>query len=1030
MRFHNVNYTPLLHNLFDNQANQRPHAIAIKSTLKQLTYQELAILSQSLAQLLIKKNTKANQVIAIVMEKGWEQVVAVLGILKAGAVYLPIDPNESKERIHFLLGISGTYIVLTQSKYKDMLNWLKDKFFITIDDLQVQTSLVPIFQQTRPSDLAYVIFTSGSTGTPKGVMISHQNVVNTILDINKRFAINQEDRIFALSSLTFDLSVYDIFGTLAAGGTIVMPSAEQAKDPTQWQELFLNEKISVWNSAPALLDIFTECLNYQAPNINSHALRLVLLSGDWIPLNLPQKIRSLFGNIQIISLGGATEASIWSILYQIKDLDLIWKSIPYGRSMTNQAFYILNEKLEPVRKGEQGELFIGGMGIAKGYWRDVEQTNIQFINHPLYGRIYRTGDLGRYLADGNIEFLGRIDFQVKIAGYRIEINAIEKYLLDFPIIKRAIVQVIRDGQHQKLVAYLNFDYDKLLKKQENYNFLQGEQINYWQKIYNQLCLETNITNNDDDLNFNITGWISSYNNEPIPKIQMQEWVDNTVKRIKLLKPKSILEIGCGTGLLLFQLAKIVKRYNATDFAKKPLLYVEAQLAQLNINNVELTECEAIKTKEINNYYDTIVLNSVIQYFPNIDYLVQVLNQCVDKIKGKGHIFIGDVRSLNLLSEFHASVLLAKKIDHLSYLEWKNALTKSIEVEDELVIDFNFFHAYKTVNPRISHVEILLKQGKFHNEMNCYRYDVILYIAQASEKLSEKVDWIDWNDARNNLNFETIHTILSQKNLELLAVKNIPNKRTAALSYLINNEPLAQLGNWRNSFEEYAVKYQNKAIDPELAFEIAEQHNYYASITWSQHNPSKYFDIIFIKKYQDYIPKGYLSLLNKDINILKQDEIWTTYSNSPLLPRIDHSLILEVKKFLQARLPHYMIPNYFIPIKELPITVNGKIDRKALPRIRHPFATKEYVKPYTKTQKKLVTIWQKLLGIQEIGLQHNFYDLGGTSLLAIQLIINIYHSFRIELNLQELTTCAFNLENLSLLIENKMAKMSAKAVRIA
>lgn len=1011
--------TPLLHELFEQQAALYPDALAIISSTAKINYQKLEKLSQSLACRLISQNTKPNQLVAVVMEKGWEQVVAVLGILKAGSAYLPIDPTESKERLHYLLKTGEAQVVITQKKYHSTISWPQDNLVIAIDIDAEELSAPSLIQRQNENDLAYVIFTSGSTGTPKGVMITHQSAVNTILDINERFSVNADDKVFALSSLNFDLSVYDIFGTLAAGGTIVIPTTEQAKDPTQWYELFINEKISIWNSVPALMDMFTEYLYQKSLDLNAHALRVIMLSGDWIPLNLPNKIRSLFGDIRIISMGGATEASIWSIMYEIGEVDPAWKSIPYGKAMKNQAFYVLDEKLELVSGDELGELFIGGIGVAKGYWKDKKRTDAQFIQHPQYGMIYKTGDLGRYLPDQNIEFLGRVDFQVKIAGYRVEINAIEKYLLDFPSMKQAIVLVTKEDSHQKLVAYLNFDYSKIVQDTRDYSSLEKEQIDYWQKIYDELSQGRVVSNND--VTFNTAGWISSYYNDDIPKIQMQEWVDNTVKRISFLKPQSVLEIGCGTGLLLFRLAKMAKSYDATDLSKSSIDYVRKQLPELEINNVELIECEATKTKNISKLYDTIILNSVAQYFPSIDYLVEVLDQCVDKIESKGQIFIGDVRSLHLLNEFHASILLNKNINHLSYEEWKNILSKSVEEEDELVIDFNFFHAYKAKNPRVSHVEIMLKEGKFHNEMNCYRYDVILYLEQQEEKSKNDIVWRNWDSQCDEcLNLEVIHTSLSQDAPNLFAIKNVPNKRTAGLTYLIDNDNFYQLEKWHDAFEKDLAARMSKAIDPEMFYEIANEHGYYASIAWSATNPSECFDVTFVKhRPKDNSSRDYLFLLENKAETFEQYTSWTAYANLPLLPRINRKLISEVKDFLHARLPKYMIPSYFVPIKELPITANGKIDRKALPVITHRLSEKEYIRPYTDTQKSLVAIWQKILGMQFIGIRHNFYDIGGTSLLSIQLIIDIHEVFGVDLSLQQLTACTLNVENLSSMLEKQI-----------
>ena len=283
-------------------------------------------------------------------------------------------------------------------------------------------------------------------------MINHQGVVNTILDVNQRFHVNADDRVLALSSLSFDLSAYDIFGTLAAGGTIVIPEAASTKDPAVWTELIIKHQVTVWNSVPALMQMLVEYA--QAESVAFNTLRLVLLSGDWIPPSLPDSVKALSLGVKAIALGGATEASIWSILYPMEEVNSTQKSIPYGRPMANQRFYILNEVLEPVPIWVPGQLYIGGIGLALGYWRDEEKTKASFITHPkTRERLYKTGDKGRYLPDGNIEFLGREDFQVKINGYRIELGEIEYLLQQHSAIKEAIVTAV--GERGKvLIGYV------------------------------------------------------------------------------------------------------------------------------------------------------------------------------------------------------------------------------------------------------------------------------------------------------------------------------------------------------------------------------------------------------------------------------------------------------------------------------------------------------------------------------------------------------------------------------------------------
>lgn len=458
----NATETPIsketLHGLFAAQVDRHPSHPAVVAPQRTFTYKELDRYSNCVGSYLRQIGAKVNEPVGVVMDKGWEQIVAILGILKSGAPYLPIDPKLPKERLLYLLENSDVKLILTQSWVEKILVWPENVQTICIDkidpDQQLAVDSDHLNSLQTIEDLAYIIYTSGSTGKPKGVAIDHRGAVNTILDINRRFDVGSNDRVFAISSLSFDLSVYDIFGPLAAGATIVMPDAKDIRDPSLWSEVMVKEQVTVWNSAPPLMKILAEYAAGNAERLPA-CLKLVLLSGDWIPVNLPSQLKSLVPNVKIISLGGATEASIWSIFYPIETVKSEWTSIPYGKPLTNQTFHVLDRSLEPCPIWVTGDLYIGGIGLAKCYWNNPEKTAASFIYHQKTGdRLYRTGDLGRYLPDGNIEFRGREDFQVKVRGYRIELGEIEAALIEHPEIETAVVTSIEDDRGDKqLVAY-------------------------------------------------------------------------------------------------------------------------------------------------------------------------------------------------------------------------------------------------------------------------------------------------------------------------------------------------------------------------------------------------------------------------------------------------------------------------------------------------------------------------------------------------------------------------------------------------
>ena len=451
-----------LHRLVAAQAARTPDAVAVRDARGQLSYAELDRRVRRLAGTLVAAGARTGELVAVVMERGAEQVVATLAIQLAGAAYLPVDPDLPDARRRHLLARGGCRLALTQPWLVDALEWPEDVRPLVVDarepepvgsDGETGPGGAEVGDPAGPDDLAYVIFTSGSTGEPKGVMIEHRAAVNTIRDINRRFGVGPDDRVLAVSALSFDLSVYDIFGTLAAGGTLVMPEPAAARDPAAWARWVRDHRVTVWDSVPALMELLVEQAEQDGADLGS--LRLVLLSGDWIPLDLPDRIRAVAPQARVISLGGATEGSIWSIYYPIGEVDPRWRSIPYGTPLANQSFHILDQHGNPVPVGVTGELYIGGVGVARGYWRDPERTAASFVDHPIIGeRLYRTGDLGRYRPDGVIEFLGRADSQVKIRGYRIELGEIEAHLGRHPDVAECVVAVHRLDGEQVLVAYV------------------------------------------------------------------------------------------------------------------------------------------------------------------------------------------------------------------------------------------------------------------------------------------------------------------------------------------------------------------------------------------------------------------------------------------------------------------------------------------------------------------------------------------------------------------------------------------------
>jgi len=658
-------------------------------------------------------------------------VVGLLGILKAGGAYVPLDPAYPWERLAYMIKDSQIPVVLTQQ------NQLKRLPENNAHIVCLDTDCLSINQQSQENpktrvtakNLAYTIYTSGSTGNPKGVQIEHRAVVNFLHSMRQEPGLTEHDVLLAVTTICFDIAALEIYLPIVVGARVVLVAREVASNAAELLKTLTRSGATVMQATPAtwrLLLAAGWCGNKQLK---------ILCGGEALTRELANQL--LEKSHSLWNMYGPTETTIWSIIHKVEPGN---SPVLIGRPIANTQIYLLDQHsrrkgdpIMPAPIGVPGDLLIGGVGLARGYLNQSELTNEKFIPNPLSDepgdRLYKTGDLARYLPDGNIEFIGRIDHQVKIRGFRIELGDIEAAIDHYPAVRETVVIVRQDQSGDKrLVAYVVPKPHPLESKQQMLvTESNTEQTLQWQKIWNEAYRQTNT---NQDATFNISGINESYTGLPVSDAQMREWVDHTVERILSLRPKRVLEIGCGTGLLLFRIAPHCSHYFGTDISAEAVSYIEQQLSRNapDWSQVKLATRAADAFEEVETAaFDVVIINSVIQYFPSIDYLVRILEAAVKVVKPGGCIFVGDVRSLPLLQAFHTSVQLSQALCSLPKAQLQQRVQERMMQDKELVIDPAFFTALKQHLPQINQLQIQLKRGRYHNEFTRFRYDVILHV---------------------------------------------------------------------------------------------------------------------------------------------------------------------------------------------------------------------------------------------------------------------------------------------------------------
>jgi amino acid adenylation domain-containing protein len=977
-----------IHELFERQVETCPDAIAVVFEDQRLTYRELNRRANRLAHYLRKLGVGPEVLVGICVERSLEMIIGLLGILKAGGAYLPLDPTYPRPRLSFMLADGEVRIVLAQehSLHKLIAHNVE---VIALDgdyDAIPRASEENPDNKCTPANLAYVMYTSGSTGMPKGVSVPHRGVVRLVKETN--YADFGPEQVFLqFAPLSFDASTFEIWGSLLNGSRLVLMPAGKASLAELGETVKRYNVTTIWLTA----GLFHQMVESEFESLRG--LRQLLAGGDVLSAPHVEQVARELSECQLINGYGPTENTTFTCCYLVSMGEGFESSVPIGRPVANTTVHILNDRLEPVPVGVAGELYIGGYGLARGYLNDVTLTAEKFVPNPFQTtgeRLYRTGDSVRYLADGNIEFLGRIDQQVKVRGYRIELGEIETVLAQHPAVKECVVLARADQPGgRRLVAYLVHDSGANAKKRE------ASHVSQWRTLYD----DTYQTAAKAAPEFNIAGWNSSYNGQPIPPDEMREWVDHTVARILALEPRRVLEIGCGTGLLLLRIAPHCESYHGTDFSRRVIDQLEVSLKQsANLNHVTVSHREASDFSGLEpDSVDLVILNSVVQYFPSVDYLLKVLEDAVRVTRPGGAIFIGDLRNLDLLTAFHASVHLYKASPSLSVTELAARVRRAVVDEDELVIDPAFFPVVsrRLEKPCVAHV--MPKRGHYQNELTKFRYDVVLEVASAPGS-EMQVQWFDGRDANDVRGL--LKKIESGEAGAGFGLSDVPNARVLPDSRLVDALSDAASGQTIGELRAVLRAQPSEGVDPEELWAWASVNCYTAHFSLANSEPDGRYDVVFSRR-DGSAAAPHRWTLTRQRNSAADSKSWNEYVNRRSLKTSFVAMVAELRDFLRAKLPEYMMPSAFIFLDKLPLTVNGKVDRDALPAPEQsrPNLEQEFVAPRDQTEHELAKIWAEVLGIDRVGVLDSFFELGGHSLLASQVCARVRELLKADISLQ-------------------------------
>ncbi|NLU65637.1 amino acid adenylation domain-containing protein, partial [Rhodococcus sp. HNM0563] len=866
-----------VHGILAERIAESPERIALIAGGRKISYAELDSLSAELATRL-RHHVAAEQLVAVALPRSVDLVVAFVAIARVGGAYLPIDPAYQSARITHILNDARPAMILTDSATSGSMCSPPGTSVLLTDASSENSRSAPSPDPTdrdtlAPDALASVIYTSGSTGAPKGVAITHRNIVNLATRV---WRLQHDQTSLMHSSISFDASMLELWPALLAGATVVIAESPRT-EPAEVTALASQYDVATTFLTTPLLGPLSEHPDFANGSLGS--LQRLIVGGAQLLSKDSNNFLERYPHAELVNGYGPAEATVCATMMELSaSTNVRGKSVPIGLPVPNVSVRLLDAALQMVPTGVAGELYLVGEQIARGYHQRGAMTSTRFVADPFGDgtRMYRTGDIARWSAEGTLEYVGRIDDQTKIRGFRVEPAEVEETLTTHPNIARAVVvprNLSTADNEQHLVAYVVPEHEPDLRD----HLAEIAAVDEWQTLYDELY-KSEDEPSAEALGEDFRGWISSYTGLPIPIDEMKDWRDRTVERIRRTEPTKVLEIGVGSGLILAQLASEVDEYWGTDLSVETVSSlrktVDRDAPELG-SRVHLVAGQANDVERLpHDYFDTVVLNSVIQYFPSVAYLREVIDRASMLLRPGGTLFIGDIRNFDLQREFIAATCNSSEFSEARIRE-------EAEREKELLLSPAFFADSSNLS-EFGSVSLLLKDGDATNELNLYRYDVLLSkrpvdLANAGHCTEERFE-----------TREQLSKLLSTNVGEPLHVLDIPN------ADLHNDCP-----DWF---------HRSSGFDPSEAISLSELRRLAAESGWmATVSPSPMagrMDALFTSELADSGPYIMPRIRFRPTEVVSNRQV------TPLAPA-------DVRAFVASRLPDYMVPAVVSVVDALP-----------------------------------------------------------------------------------------------------------------